>query len=649
MAAARKIVPPPPAPAARVSGLWAAGIIAAVCLVYGNTLRAPFIFDDGPSITLNESIRHLWPIGPVLQPPVNGGPSIAGRPLINLSLAANYAISGLDPWSYHAANLIIHALAALTLFGLVRRTLEGPVLRARFGTTAAPVAFGIALLWAVHPLQTESVTCVIQRTESLVGLFYLLTLYGFVRAAAADSRPGRLGWSAACVAACTLGMATKEVMVTAPVIVLLYDRTFVGGGFREAWRRHRWLHCGLFTTWALLLHLLAGNPLRGGTADYESISSWQYLLTQCRAVVLYLRLSVWPHPLVLDYGAGFARTVAEVWPQAVLLVVLAGGTLWALVRRPVLGFLGAWWFVILAPSSSVVPLVTQTIAEHRVYLPLAAVIALGVGILATRAARLVLPACIAAGLLFGGLAFSRNRLYQSVETIWRDNLAKQPDNPRAYLALATVADKEERFPDAVHDYEEYMRRKPDDTAVEFNFARDLVKAGRRAEAMQHFESLLRKQPGEVEVRINYGASLITTGRLEEAARQFQFVLQLRHGDGDDHFNLAETLAKLGRLPEALAHYQQAVALKPDMAFAQYRYGNALLQAKRPGEAAKAYRKAVRLKPDLFEAWVNLGGACLMTNSIQEAVTAYETALRLKPDDQSCRANLEYARGFVRLQ
>jgi len=648
VAAERKSPPPSAVTVPQTPGLLAAGLIVlAVCLAYANTLRVPFIFDDGPSITLNETIRKLRPIGPVLRPPSDGGRAISGRPIINLSLAVNYAISGVNPWSYHAANLAIHALAALALFGLARRTLEGPVLRERFGAAAVPTAGIIALLWALHPLQTESVTCVIQRTESLVGLFYLLTLYGFVRMASADSRWGRLGWAAACTAACLLGMATKEVMVTAPVIVLLYDRTFVSGSCREAWRRHRWLHYALAATWALLFHLLAGNPLRGGTASLETITPWQYLLTQCQAVVLYLRLAVWPHPLVLDYGTNFARTIGEVGPQALLLLALAGGTLWTLVRQPVLGFLGAWWFIILSPSSSVVPLVTQTMAEHRVYLPLAAVIALGIGTLSARAARLVLPLGAAVAVIFGGLTLSRNQLYRSPEAMWRYNIVQYPDNPRAYVALAAVADREERWADAVFHYEEYMRRKPEDQDVRFNYARDLAKVNRREEALGQFEQILRVQPGNNAVRINYGMNLLALRHTPEAVRQFEITLRRDRRPAENHFNLAEALMTAGRAAEALPCYQQAVARKPESGMMQYRLAEALLKAGRMDEAIAAYREAVRFQPDIFFAWVNLGSSLMQLGRPAEAVPAYETALRLKPDDQPCRANLEYARELLR--
>ncbi|MCX6952485.1 MAG: hypothetical protein NTV51_10010 [Verrucomicrobia bacterium] len=160
--------------------LAAACLVAVVVLAYANTLRAPFLFDDAGAVLDNPTIRRLGSLS-IFRPPTDGS-TTTGRPVVNVSFALNYALGGEDVLGYHAVNLAIHALAALTLFGLLRRTPPFAT-----GAGAPWPAFFAALLWALHPLQTESVTCIAQRTESLCGLFYLLTLYGFVRAAGAPA------------------------------------------------------------------------------------------------------------------------------------------------------------------------------------------------------------------------------------------------------------------------------------------------------------------------------------------------------------------------------------------------------------------------------------------------------------------------------
>src|SRR5450432_4141434 len=230
----------------RVHLLAGVAIVLAVVAAYANSLNGPFLFDDAPAIVGNPTIRHLWPPTAALSPPSDGS-GVTGRPLVNFSLAVNYAIGGLDVRGYHLANVTLHLLAALTLWGVLRRTLRRSLVDARKEARAERVAGIATLVWAVHPLLTESVTCVVQRNEVMGGLFYLLTLYCFIRAATGE--PGGLqaaekggelkpgapaargkssgGWEALAVLACFLGMATKEIVATAPLLVLLYDRIFI--------------------------------------------------------------------------------------------------------------------------------------------------------------------------------------------------------------------------------------------------------------------------------------------------------------------------------------------------------------------------------------------------------------------------------------
>ena len=361
----------------------AAVLLVAALAAWANSFRGPFVLDDLPAIAENATIQNFRT---AFAPPADGQ-TVSGRPLVNLSFALNWAVGGVSVQSYHVLNLAIHALAALALFGVARRTLLSAPLASRFAEEATPLACALAAWWMLHPLQTESVTYVSQRAESLAGLWLLLTLYASTRGVDSPT-PGR--WSALAVVTCLLGMATKEVMFAAPLLVLLHDRTFFAGTFGGAWHRRPWLYAGLAATWLLLGWLVWRTGNRGATAGFGlGITPWHYLLTQCDALTHYLRLVVWPAPLVLDYGFATINSVGEVWLQGVLLVALFAATLVAVVRRSPWGFLGAWYFLLLAPSSSLVPVATQTIAEHRMYLPLAAVIAAALAALSSAAGRRV--------------------------------------------------------------------------------------------------------------------------------------------------------------------------------------------------------------------------------------------------------------------
>jgi len=274
------------------------------------------------------------------------------------------------------ANLVIHASAALLMFGIVRRTLQGARLLDRFGTQANGLAAAVAVCWAVHPLQTESVTYIIQRTESMMGLFLLLTLYCVIRG---QDSPRRLQWYATAVVCCALGMGTKETMVIAPIIVLLYDRIFLADSWAELWKKRSVLYAGLAATWLVLISLVIVNNARGGgLMGSPAVSWWRYATNQFGAIAHYLRLTFWPETLCLDYGWQVSP-LPRSWKAigVVLIAGLAAATGWALANVPPLGFLGAWFFITLAPTSSVVP-IQDMVAERRMYLPLAAVVTLAV-------------------------------------------------------------------------------------------------------------------------------------------------------------------------------------------------------------------------------------------------------------------------------
>jgi tetratricopeptide (TPR) repeat protein len=461
-------------------------LAALTLLAYADNFTGLYTFDDGGAIVDNPTIRHL---ATALEPLPNGTP-VSGRPLVNFTLALNYGVSGLAVWSYHLVNLAIHLLAVLTLFGLVRRTLMLPAIAPRWRQAAFELAGVTALLWAVHPLQTESVSYLSQRAESLMGLFYLLTLYTFVRAV----ETGDCRWEIASVVACLAGMASKEVMVSAPLMVLLFDRTFVAGGFLAALRQRVVYYAALAATWLLLAWEMVRVGSRGGAVGPGlKVDSWHYALTQFHAIALYLGLSLWPHPLTFDYGTDTAAGLRAVAPEAVLVLALLAATVYLLARRSALGFIGAWFFAILAPSSSIVPLAKQTMAEHRMYLPLAAVmllLVLGVHAVTGRARWAALAA-----FPFIVLTLLRNAEYVNGLTIWTESVARHPNNPRAHINLGNV----------------------------------YVQAGQPRLGAEQFQLALQLDPTLPEAHNNLGVVEAGLGETAQAADEYRAALRLAPG------------------------------------------------------------------------------------------------------------------------
>ena len=616
----------------------------AALAAYHGSFSGPFVFDDLPSIVENPTIRQLHAIGTVLRPPHEVGRTVSGRPVLNLSFALNYGLSGRDPWSYHALNLVIHFLAALTLFGIVRRTLLQPTLRTRFGAAALSLALATSVLWMLHPLQTESVTYVSQRAESLMGLFYLLTMYGFIRGV---ESPRTGSWLGLAVTACLLGMATKEVMASAPLMVLLYDRTFVAGSFRAAWQRRHRLYLGLAATWLLLGYLVVSSGNRGGTAGFGTEAPWwAYALTQCRAVVHYLRLSVWPQPLVFDYGTAVVTHVREVWPEALGLLLLAAGVMIAWWRRPAAGFLGAWFFIILAPSSSVVPVATQTMAEHRMYLPLAAVAVLFATISQTLPGRCRAPLVGLVALGFAVLTVRRNADYRTDYSLWENTIARCPSNPRAYTSLGNAYARDGQWLKAIPLYEHALQIQPDFALAHNNLGAALNRAGRMAEAIVQYEEAARLMAEDPDIHFNLGCAYLQANRLREAITHLEAALRSRPGFAAAESNLGEALARAGRPAEAFPHFSTAVRLQPDNVEALANWGNALVQAHHLPEAAGRYQEALRLKPNLADLHYNLANVWLEMNQLSDAEKEYREALRLQPD--SAAAHHNYAQALIRM-
>lgn len=656
------------------AAIWAGLILVlAGTLAYWNSLKGPFVFDDASSITRNPSIQQGWNLGPSLRPPANS--TTAGRPLVNLTLAVNYALGGEAVGGYHVFNLGVHLLAGLALLGLLRRTLASPVMEGTFGRDAGPLALAMALLWLLHPLQTESVTYVVQRAESLMGLCYLLTLYAFVRSTAG---PAAGWWRALTVFSCLMGMACKEVIVSAPLVVLFYDRTFLAGTFRKAWRERRGLYLALAATWWLLGMLVASAGDRADTAGFATtIGVGDYALTQVAAVIHYLKLALWPAPLVFDYGTGVVTSLSAVGLQAVILAGMLAGTVLALCRRPVLGLAGLWFFAILAPSSSVVPIATQTMAEHRMYLPLAAIVALaGTGLYRLMGRRSLGILYVLAAVL-GGLTIARNADYRSALALWADTAQKVPENTRALNTLGVAQLNAGQPAEARASFEAALKLRPGDPAAHNNLGNLLSAAGRFGEAIPHYEAALRQAPGVAvswfnlahaqaalglwtvsvsnyrqSLKLdpaqplafnNIGAIFFQTGRANEAMAEFGEALRLQPNDPAACNNLGQALAAAGRAPEALGWLERAAKLDPSGVEAQFNLGSLLLRLDRPAEAIAPLAAVVRLKPDYAEAHNHLGIALARQGRVTEAIGHFETALRLKPDFAEAARNLALIR------
>jgi tetratricopeptide (TPR) repeat protein len=502
--------------------------------------------DDEAAIAQNTTIRLLSSFGTVLSPPADT--TVAARPLANLTFAINYALAGgtANLWGYHAFNLAVHCLAAIGLFGIVRRTLRAPALRDRFGEQASMmIAFAVVAVWIAHPLHTQAVTFLAQRVESLMGFFYVATIYSVIRAA--ESGFQSRGWTIAAVVACALGMATKETMITAPLLAALW--IWVCWPQEKLLGRPRPLLIGL-AAMMVIAFALASMGARSGSAGFGAgaWTSWSYLMTQAGVIVHYISLAFWPNPLVFQYGWLPADSWRAVMPQLLVLGLLAAGTAAAAIRRMPIALIGVWFFLILAPSSSIVPISTEVAAEHRMYLPLAAIVAAVVlGTLALwRAARSPAPGlsdylariALVLVVLFLTLATrERNNVYSSAELIAADVVRNRPQNPHARLTYGSYLVGEKRFAEA----EVHLR-----AALELPLPPSTDET--KAHSLAH---------------MYLGMALVSQNKPDEGSRELEQAIALRPDLDRAYPMLAE--AQLGqRQPaNAVATLERARARRPD--------------------------------------------------------------------------------------
>lgn len=519
----------------RRTARWAPWILlAAVFAAYHNSFRNPFIFDGRALIQENLKIRSLWPIGEMLEG--------SARPFTRFSFGLNYAVGGLDVFGYHVVNFIVHVLASWVLFGLFSRTFLSPRMRKYEERPGPGTALAAALLWAVHPLQTESVTYVYQRAESLMSLFYLLTLYALARAA--QKPEGGKWWLACSWGACLIGMSCKAVMVTAPLMALLYDRVFWAASWKEIRLRRGGFYLLLSATWILLAWIVSSPHESRSSVGWSMqwITPIDYALSQCGVILHYLRLSLWPSVLVLDYVWPPVQSRAEALLSAVFVAAAAGAAILAFRRRPEWGFLGAWFFIILLPTSSFFPIADLAV-EHRMYLPLASAALLFV--LAGRGAlrRLAssegsvkfLRIWVLSGLVLTLIlrTAERNFDYRSPYAMWNKVAQQRPSNPRAHANLGVWLEKRGRTDEAITAYRKAFRilqadpsPSVDPDLLYSNLAASLIKKGKYGQAVDLCRKAIEINPYLKEARANLAIALARQGKPVEARRELSEALEI---------------------------------------------------------------------------------------------------------------------------
>gem|GEM_PF-2785142 len=594
-------------------------------LAYSNTLNGRLFFDDLSSIVGNPYIQTMadprireqigWDPGDAFIHPKDSFEErkergtlgwvdffwspidnpFAGRPIVQFSFTLNhwwavhaepaqlqdfYGVTDLHYWYYHVVNLVFHIAVGFILWSLLRRVFRGPNFGGRFQESAPYWAFAITLLWLLHPINTETVVYVTQRTELVLAFFFLLTFYLAAGAATAATPTSRNAWQAGAVISCAFGMASKESMFAMPLLLVLFDRAFFYSSWRELIAHRIRFYEWIFATYFILIVLMLQAP-RGESVGFhhERMPWYEYLITQCWCLWRYMWLSLIPvgSELCVDYGRRPVMDFQYVLPGALMIVAIVGGTIYAFFKKPWLAFLGCWYLFILAPTSSFVPIVTEVGAERRMYLPLVAVLAVALAGIVGGAwfwfrrvlhmSRVPDAALIAGGgllmavaLIFGAVSYTRNIDYLSDRDLYGHIVRVFPDNDRGNNNFAKInVDMGERGR-ALELLNEAVRIDPEYSDAYTNRGIIFHNSKRFDVAIQNATEAIHWNPLNISAWNNRGNAFMEIKLWDRSIADFTEVIRVNKYGSDGYFGRANVYFSRGNEMDEEDYVRKGIAV-----------------------------------------------------------------------------------------
>ena len=617
-------------------------LLLAVMAVFGQTARHDFVnFDDDDYVYANRHVTQGLTGKGIVWAFTESSHAGLWIPLTWLSLMTDATLlrtAEAPPDQAHMAalagqmhlvNVALHAANALILC-LVLRAMTASLWRSAMA----------AAVFAVHPLNVESVAWITERKDVLSGLFGLLALGAYNWYA---RRPSVVRYLSV-AAALALGLTAKPILVTWPLVFLLLDY----------WPLRRQFRAGLALEKVPFLLLAAAAAVATFVANRSgglltSLQSAPISARVARAAVLYvayLGKSFWPVNLAAMYPV---TPVESYWPAlgaGVLLFLLTAGTLWGARRGARWAAVGWFWYLgTLTPTIGLVQVGTQVMADRFLYLPqigICVALVWGVGNLAVtwRDTRWPLAAVAAPALAALTVsAWQQTSYWRNSERLWTHTLACTSRNDIAHNNLARDLSDRAMLDEAIDHYRKALEINPDYVHVNNNLGTVLARRGQIDEAIVHYRKALEVNPNYAYAHYNLGLALARRGQVDEAIAHFRRALEILPDDMDAHYHLGLTLARRGQVDEAIAHFRKALDIMPDYAEAHYDLGIALANRGEVNEAVAQFRRALEVKPDYADAHYRLGLTLAHRGEIDEAMAHFRKALEIKPDHAEAHCNL----------
>ncbi|MBT8366680.1 MAG: tetratricopeptide repeat protein [Deltaproteobacteria bacterium] len=574
-----------------------------IILIYAQTLTTPFIFDDISNIRDNPHIRVPYLSLKNLAWAGFQSP-LTNRPVANISFALNYYVHGYNLVGYHVVNMLIHLATGLMLYFLVKATLLTPALRDQYANFGW-IPFFTVFIWLVHPLQTQSVTYLVQRMNSMAAMFYVLSMLLYVKFRLAANSRGKWLLLIGCILASLLAFGTKEISATLPGFIILYEWFFFQGLSRQWARRNLLILAGLgLLIVAISLAYFENDPIARLLGGYNSrdFTMGQRVLTQFRIVIFYMSLLIWPKPsrLNLDHDFGLSYSLTNpltTLPSIAIIITLIILAILIARREPLISYGILWFFGNLVIESSVIGL--ELVFEHRNYLPsmLAILGAVSLVFRYLKPAWLGVIALCVAGTLFTVWTYERNSVWTDELTLYRDCLEKAPGKARPHNNLGAVLMSRGRLAEAIELFKASLIIKPDYADAHYNLGYALSRQGDLEKGIHHFAETLRLEPENLKALNNMGVALALQGRYTEAADYLTAALKINPRDADVHNNLGFALMKQGSPDAAARHFKRALELDPQHAGA---YNNFGLILKERGQMSDARRQMTENRRQITE-------------------------------------------------
>ncbi len=633
-----------------------------VLAIYSNTLSNPFVFDDVSGILNNRNIRLGYLNFENIKKVATNGP-YSQRPIANISFALNYHFHQYRVAGYHIINILIHMVTGVLLYLLLRTTLcvnenricetgyagdalshisEPQSLMSRISEPFIFIPFFTTAIWLTHPIQTQSVTYIIQRMNSMAAMLYILSLFLYVRGRIAQKQKTCKSESASfdyfqssgikyflvakaknpvevylyftgSIISGLLAIGSKENAAMLPLFIFIYEWLFFQSLSKKWILKYSYCIICIIVFFIILAAIFFdGDPVGWMERKYasKSFTMDQRLLTESRVVIYYLSLIVFPHPsrLNLDYDFPLSTSLTEPITTFISIsafIAIAFALIFISKKDRLLSFCIIWFFGNLIIESSVIGL--DIIYEHRCYLP-SMFVSVAVVMLTVRYMKpkwLMTIMLSAVVILFSIWTYARNNTWRSDVTLWQDCVDKSPKKIRPHCNLGSVLWSHGRNQEAVLQYNKVLRMWPDQDGAHSNLGTALVSLGRFEEAFKHYYKALSINPENVSCAYNFGNALFAKGRVDEAIDKYIIALRNRSDFSEAHNSLGVAFFQKGRLDDAIAHFKEALKIDNANAEAYNNLGKVFEKQGQNTEAADYYIQALRIKPNFTEAKRNL--------------------------------------------